>query len=231
MLSIENCQVTQVKTEEKHGYNALQVGVGLAKRNRVNKPQRVYFEKYDLPLKRHLGEFRVDADALLPIGTEITAQHFKPGQYVDVQAKSSGKGFQGAMKRWGFKGQGASHGASRSHRSLGSTGQCQDPGRVFKGKKMAGQMGNKTVTVQNLLLYAIDPKRNLLFVKGAIPGRKGTIVRVKDAIKRPAWDDPLPYPTFQLSNEEDSQLQEPLFGLAGLIRAPKGDRNPLEGFN
>ena len=190
VLWIDGCEVTQVKTAAKEGLNALQVGAGHRKPKRASLPYRGHFEANGLNVKRRVAEFRVTEDELLPVGTEITAQLFEPGQYLDVTGTTIGKGFQGAMKRHGFGGGNASHGASKSHRTLGSTGQCQDPGRVFKGKKMPGRMGGRRSTVQNAFLYAIDPVRNLLYVKGQVPGHKGNFVLVRDAIKGINFDKP-----------------------------------------
>jgi large subunit ribosomal protein L3 len=185
--------VTDVKTADKDGYAAVQLGVGRAKAKNVTKPMRGHFGKAKVTPKAKLAEFRVSADALLDPGARLSVEHFVVGQYVDVCGTSIGKGFAGAMKRWGFKGLRASHGVSISHRSHGSTGNRQDPGKVFKGKKMAGHMGNRRVTVQNLEVVGIDQERGLLLVKGAVPGARGGYVRVTDAIKR-ALPQEAPYP-------------------------------------
>ena len=193
VLKVENCQVTAVRTEEKDGYNALQLGVGSAKVKRVSKAQRGHFAKAKVEPKKKLAEFRIAADNTVEIGAELGANHFIAGQFVDVQSTSKGKGFQGAMKRHNFGGMRATHGVSVSHRAHGSTGQCQDPGKVFKGKKMAGHMGDETVTVQNLKIAAIDEEDNLILVRGAVPGGKNAWVLISDAVKKPAPEGvPLP---------------------------------------
>ena len=186
VLKVDTCQVVAQRTEEKDGYTAVQLGVGAAKVKNVSKPMRAYFAKAKIEPKRKLVEFRVTADALVDVGAEITAEHFVAGQHVDVTGSSIGKGFAGAMKRHNFGGLRASHGVSISHRSHGSTGQCQDPGKVFKGKKMAGHMGAERVTVQSLTVVDTDIERGLILVKGSVPGSKGGWVLVKDAVKRPA---------------------------------------------
>lgn len=185
VLQIEDLQVVQQMTEEKNGYTAVQLGLKNAKPSRVNKPQLGHFAKSKVEPKTHLREFCVSSENLLEVGSEVKADIFKIGQYVDIQGKTVGKGFAGVMKRHNFGGLRASHGVSVSHRSHGSTGQCQDPGRVFKGKKMAGQMGNKIRTQQNLKIVQIDADRGLILVKGSIPGSKGSVVRVIDAVKKP----------------------------------------------
>ena len=193
VLSVDNCQVVAHKTEEKDGYTALQLGVGAAKAKRQTKAMRGHFAKAKVEPKKKLVEFRVPADAMVDVGAEITANHFVGGQYVDVTGTSIGKGFAGAMKRHNFGGLRASHGVSVSHRSHGSTGQCQDPGKVFKGKKMAGHMGAARVTTLNLEVVAVDEDRGLILVKGSVPGSKGGFVLVRDAIKRAAPEG-LPFP-------------------------------------
>ena len=194
VLKLDNVQVVAQRTEEKNGYSALQLGFGAAKVNRVNKAQRAEFAKANIAPKKTVAEFRVAADALIPVGAEIRANHFVPGQFVDVCAQTKGKGFAGAMKRWNFAGLEATHGVSVSHRSHGSTGQRQDPGRVFKGKKMAGHLGDERVTIQNLQVVSVDVERNLVLVKGAVPGVDNAIVRITDAEKR-ALPAGVPYPT------------------------------------
>jgi large subunit ribosomal protein L3 len=193
VLRIEACEVVATRRPDSDGYAAVQVGIGRAKAKKVTKPMRGHFAKAKVTPKARLGEFRVSDDALLEPGTPLTVGHFVIGQYVDVCGTSIGKGFAGAMKRWGFKGLRASHGVSVSHRSHGSTGNRQDPGKVFKGKKMAGHMGDRRVTVQNLEVIGIDEDRGLLLVKGAVPGARGGYVRVTDAIKR-ALPQAAPYP-------------------------------------
>ncbi len=184
VLKLDNCQVVGQRTEDSHGYTALQLGAGNAKVKNMTKAQRGTFSVAKVEPKRELAEFRVSPDNLIDVGAEITADHFVLGQCVDVTGTSIGKGFAGAMKRHGFGGLRASHGVSISHRSHGSTGQCQDPGKVFKGKKMAGQMGNVRVTTQNIEVVKTDVERGLLLVKGAVPGSKGGWVLVRDAVKK-----------------------------------------------
>jgi len=188
VLKLDNCQVIGHKTVEKNGYTALQVGVGAAKVKRLTKADRGQFAVAKVEPKRKVAEFRVSPDNLVGIGEEIIADHYFAGQFVDVAGTSIGKGFAGAMKRHNFGGLRASHGVSVSHRSHGSTGQCQDPGKVFKGKKMAGHMGNERVTVQNLQVVKTDTDRGLIMVKGAVPGAKGGWVMLSDAVKKPVSD-------------------------------------------
>jgi large subunit ribosomal protein L3 len=186
VLKIDGCQVVAVRSEEKDGYTALQLGVGKAKVKNVSKPERERFAKAKVEPKKFLAEFRVTPDAVLEIGAELSAEHFLAGQFVDVVGTSIGKGFAGGMKRHNFGGLRASHGVSVSHRSHGSTGQRQDPGKTFKNKKMAGHLGDVRVTVQNLQVVAADAERGLLMVRGAVPGAEGGFVMVKDAAKRKA---------------------------------------------
>ena len=193
VLKIDGCQVVAVRTEEKDGYNAVQLGVGKAKVKNVSKANRGHFAKTNVEPRKKLAEFRVSADALLQPGQELSAAHFVAGQKVDVTGTSIGKGFAGVMKRHNFGGLRASHGVSISHRSHGSTGQRQDPGRVFKGKKMAGHMGDVRVTTQSLEVVVTDEERGLLLVRGAIPGAKGGWVLVRDAVKA-KLPDGLPFP-------------------------------------
>ena len=185
VLKLEECQVVAQRTEERDGYVALQLGAGRAKAKRTPAPMRGHFAKAGVPAKRVLAEFRVDADHLVEVGAEITADHFVPGQYVDAIGTSKGKGFAGAMKRWNFGGLRASHGVSISHRSHGSTGNRQDPGRVFKGKKMAGHLGDERVTVLNLQVVDVRPEDGLILVRGAVPGAKGSWILLRDAVKKP----------------------------------------------
>ncbi len=186
VLKVEECIVSNVKTLEKHGYNAIQLAsIDIEKDiKKINKPQRKTFTSINLKPKKVLKEFRVDSNNLLEIGTTLKANHFKVDQYVDASSISIGKGFAGVMKRHNFAGLRASHGVSISHRSHGSTGQNQDPGRVFKGKKMAGRMGAKKVTKQNLKIINIDEVNNLLTLKGSVPGKKNSTVFLTDAIKK-----------------------------------------------
>ena len=205
VLSLENCQVVSVRTGETDGYVALQLGAGLAKQKNVAKPQREHFAKAQVPLKMEVAEFRVADDATLDVGSTIAASHFVPGQMVDVSGNTQGKGFAGGMKRWGFGGMRATHGVSISHRALGSTGQRQDPGRVFKNKKMAGHMGDKQRTQQNLEVVRVDDERGLIFVKGSVPGSKNGWLLVRDAVKVSRHAD-APYPAGlkQAANSNDS---------------------------
>ena len=189
VLRLEKCQVVGQRTEDSHGYTALQLGAGTAKVKNLTKSERGTFAVANVEPKRQLAEFRVSPENLIDIGAELTADHFVSGQCVDVTGTSIGKGFAGAMKRHGFGGLRASHGVSISHRSHGSTGQCQDPGKVFKGKKMAGQMGNKQITTQNIEVVQTDVERGLVLVKGAVPGSKGGWVLVRDAVKKNVPDD------------------------------------------
>ena len=183
VLALEGLQVVGQRTEDRDGYVAVQLGAGSAKAKNVAKPQRGQFGKAEVEPKAIVAEFRVEADGLLDIGAEISAAHYVAGQYVDIQGKTQGKGFQGGMKRWGFGGMRATHGVSISHRALGSTGQRQDPGKVFKNKKMAGHMGDKNRTQQNLEIVGTDVERGLIFVKGSVPGSKGGWLLVKDSVK------------------------------------------------
>ena len=183
VLKVEKCEVVAVRTAEKDGYTAVQLGVGTRKAKNVTKPMRGHFAKAKVEPKAKLGEFRVGEDGLLNVGDEVHVGPFVAGQCVDVSGVSIGKGFAGAMKRHNFGGLRASHGVSVSHRSHGSTGNRQDPGRVFKGKKMAGHMGNHRVTVQNLEVFGVDPDRGLILLKGGVPGPKGGWLRVTDAVK------------------------------------------------
>lgn len=186
VLNVEGLEVVDVRTTERDGYTAVQLGTGAKKAKNTSKPLKGHFSKAKIEPKKKLAEFRVSEDCLLSVGDELSVEHFVAGQFVDVTATSKGKGFAGAMKRHNFAGMEASHGVSITHRAHGSTGQNQDPGRVFKGKKMAGHMGDERVTVQNLKVVAIDADKGLLFVKGGIPGGENAWVYVTDAIKRPA---------------------------------------------
>jgi large subunit ribosomal protein L3 len=194
VLALEGCQVTAHRTADRDGYFSVQVGSGEAKQKNVNKPQREAFAKAEVGLKQKVAEFRVEnEDGLLPVGATITADHFIAGQKVDITGHTVGKGFAGAMKRWGFGGLRATHGVSVSHRSHGSTGQRQDPGKVFKNKKMAGHMGDRQRTQQNLEVVRTDADRGLIFVKGSVPGSKNGWLLVKDAVKLPLPQE-LPFP-------------------------------------
>ena len=194
VLALEDCQVVSHRTADRDGYVAVQVGSGEAKQKNVNKPQREAFAKAEVPLKMKVAEFRLeDEQGLLPVGSHISAEHFVAGQKVDITGHTQGKGFQGGMKRWGFGGLRATHGVSLSHRSLGSTGQRQDPGKVFKNKKMAGHMGDKRRTQQNLEVVRTDAERGLIFVKGSVPGSKNGWLLVRDAVKLPLPEG-VPFP-------------------------------------
>ena len=186
VLSLDGCQVVAQKTQAKDGYVALQLGAGSRKAKNTSNAERVRFAKAQVEPKAILGEFRVSEDALIDIGAEFTADHFVEGQRVDIQGITIGKGFAGGMKRWNFGGLRATHGVSVSHRSLGSTGQRQDPGRTFKGKKMAGHYGVETVTTLNLQVARIDMERGLVFIRGAVPGAEGSYVKIRDAVKKAA---------------------------------------------
>jgi large subunit ribosomal protein L3 len=185
VLHMENVQVVAQRTSDRDGYSAVQLGAGAAKIKRVTQAMRGHFAAASVEPKRKLAEFRVTPENLIGVGEEITADHYFAGQFVDVAGTSVGKGFAGAMKRHNFGGLRASHGVSVSHRSHGSTGQCQDPGKVFKGKKMAGHMGDVRVTTQNLQVVRTDAERGLIMIKGAVPGSKGGWVTIKDAAKKP----------------------------------------------
>ena len=193
VLKVEECCVVAVRRTDSEGYNAVQLGSGKPKAKNTTNAMRGHFAKSKVDLKRKLVEFRVSDDGLLDVGAEIAPSHFVSGQYVDVTGESIGKGFAGAMKRHGFSGLRATHGVSISHRSHGSTGQCQDPGKVFKGKKMAGHMGATQVTSQNLVVVETDDDNGLILVKGAVPGSKGGWVTIKDAVKKALPKD-VPFP-------------------------------------
>jgi large subunit ribosomal protein L3 len=184
VLKLEQCQVVAQRTSDKNGYTALQLGAGAAKVKNTSQAQRGHFAVAKVEPKRMLMEFRVTPENLIEVGAEITADHFVPGQLVDVTGTSIGKGFAGPMKRWNFGGLRATHGVSVSHRSHGSTGGRQDPGKVFKNKKMAGHMGSERITTQNLQIVKVDAERGLILIKGAVPGSKGGWVMVRDAIKK-----------------------------------------------
>ncbi len=184
VLRLAQCQVVAHRTKDKNGYVALQLGSGPRRTNNMNKADRGYFGKQNVEPKRKLAEFRVSDDAVIPVGAEITADHFVAGQFVDVAGISIGKGFAGGMKRWNFGGLRASHGVSISHRSIGSTGGRQDPGKTFKNKKMPGHMGVERVTTLNLKVVQVDVERGLLLIEGSVPGAKSGWLRVRDAVKR-----------------------------------------------
>jgi len=212
VLQLDDVQVVGRREQGSDGYSAVQLGAGKAKAKNVAKPQRVAFGKAEVEPKVKVVEFRVAEDALLDVGAHISADHFVPGQLVDVAGVSQGKGFAGAMKRWGFGGLRATHGVSVSHRSHGSTGNRQDPGRVFKNKKMAGHMGARNRTQQNLEVVRTDPIRGLLFIKGSVPGHKGSWLTVHDAIKLPR-PDAAPYPAGILEELKEEEVHVPEAGL------------------
>jgi len=201
VLKLDGCQVVAHRTKDKNGYTAVQVGSGLAKVKNVTRAERGHFATAQVEPKRKVAEFRVDEQSLIPVGAEITADHFLVGQFVDVTGTSTGKGFAGGMKRWNFGGLRASHGVSVSHRSIGSTGGRQDPGKTFKNKKMPGHLGVDRVTTLNLKVIRTDVERGLILVEGAVPGTKGGWIYVRDAIKKAAPKD-LPMPgKFKLAGD------------------------------
>ncbi len=204
VLHIDNLQVVAQRTAERDGYVAVQLGAGEAKAKRVSAPMRGHFAKANVAPKRKIAEFRVAAENMINVGEEITADHYFAGQYVDVAGTSIGKGFAGAMKRHNFGGLRASHGVSISHRSHGSTGQCQDPGKVFKGKKMDGHLGAVRVTTQNLQVVRTDADRGLIMVKGSVPGSKGGWVTIKDAVKKAVPENVI-YPAGLRSMAEEAR--------------------------
>jgi len=209
VLKLGNCQVVAHRTAEKNGYVALQLGSGARKPKNVSKAERGHFAVAKVEPKRKLAEFRVTEDALIPVGAEITADHFVPGQFVDITGTSIGKGFAGGMKRWNFGGLRASHGVSISHRSIGSTGGRQDPGKTFKNKKMPGHMGVERVTTLNLKVVQTDVERGLILVEGAVPGAKGGWITVRDAIKKALPAD-VPKPgRFKLPESAGADAAEP----------------------
>lgn len=184
VLQVESCQVLAHKTEAIHGYSAVQIGFGKGRAKSLNKAEKGFYAKHQVDVKKGLKEFRVSEEDFLEVGTVLHPDHFKVGQYVDVVGTSLGKGFAGVMKRHNFGGNRASHGCSVSHRSHGSTGQRQDPGKVFKGKKMAGHLGAERVTIQNLQVVRLDSDKGLIYLRGAVPGHKGSFITMRDAVKR-----------------------------------------------
>ncbi|QIE41320.1 50S ribosomal protein L3 [Rhodobacteraceae bacterium SC52] len=208
VLQLDSLQVVGKRTAETDGYSAVQLGAGNAKVKRVSKPMRGHFAVANVAPKRKLVEFRVAPENLINVGEEITADHYFAGQFVDVSGTSIGKGFAGAMKRHNFGGLRASHGVSISHRAHGSTGQCQDPGKVFKGKKMAGHMGAARVTTQNLQVIRTDADRGLIMVKGAVPGSKGGWVTIKDAVKKPFPENAILPAALKSAAEEAKRLAD-----------------------
>ncbi len=208
VLQLDKLQVVAQRTAEKDGYTAVQLGAGTARAKRTSQAMRGHFAAASVEPKRKIAEFRVDPENLIGVGEEITANHYFEGQFVDVAGTSIGKGFAGAMKRHNFGGLRASHGVSISHRSHGSTGQCQDPGKVFKGKKMAGHMGAARVTTQNLVVVRTDADRGLIMVKGAVPGSKGGWVTVKDAVKKPLPENVILPAALKSAAEEAAKAAE-----------------------
>jgi large subunit ribosomal protein L3 len=208
VLSLDGCQVTGQRTAERDGYVALQLGAGAKKAKNTSQAMRGHFGKAMVEPKKIITEFRVDAANLIDVGAEITADHYVEGQLVDIQGTTVGKGFSGAMKRWNFGGLRATHGVSVSHRSHGSTGQRQDPGKVFKGKKMAGHYGQETVTTQNLQIVRVDAERGLIIVKGAVPGAEGSYVKIRDAVKKKAPEG-VPFPgAFRAAGSAPTQTED-----------------------
>ena len=211
VLQLDKVEVVANRTSEKDGYSAVQLGAGTAKVKRTSKAMRGHFAVAKVEPKRKIAEFRVASENLINVGEEITANHYSAGQYVDISGTSIGKGFAGAMKRHNFKGLRATHGVSISHRSHGSTGQCQDPGKVFKGKKMAGHMGAARVTTQNLQVVKTDAELGIIMIKGAVPGSKGGWVTIKDAVKKDQPNNVI-YPAALLSaskpNEKSTKNEE-----------------------
>ena len=229
VLKVENCQVVAQRTVEKDGYSAVQLGIGAPKVKNMTKAMRGHFAKAKIEPKARLGEFRVDADHLQEVGAEITVDHFISGQFVDVSGTTIGKGFAGAMKRYGFSGLRASHGVSVNHRSLGSTGQCQYPGKVFKGKKMAGHMGDRRVTTQNLEVVATDGARGLVMIKGAVPGSKGNYVELRDALKKPMPERSAEEPAAEDVPAEDMDPAEEPVAEAPPVEDGNSPEAPAEG--
>jgi large subunit ribosomal protein L3 len=208
VLKLSNCQVVGHRTKDKNGYVALQLGAGMRKTVRMPKAERGQFAVAKVEPKRKVAEFRVSEDAMIPVGAEITADHFVAGQFVDVTGTSIGKGFAGGMKRWNFGGLRATHGVSISHRSIGSTGGRQDPGKTWKNKKMPGHMGVDRVTTLNLRVVQTDVERGLLLVEGAVPGSKGGWIMVRDAVKRPLPKDAPKPGKFKLADGKDAPAAE-----------------------
>jgi len=225
VLRLDRCQVVGHRTAEKNGYVALQLGAGKRRPQSVNQPMRGHYAAVKVEPKKKVAEFRVDVDHLIPVGAELTADHFVAGQFVDVTGTSIGKGFAGGMKRHHFGGLRASHGVSVSHRSIGSTGGRQDPGKTFKNKKMPGHMGNVTVTTQNLKVVRADVERGLLLVEGAVPGAKGGWITVRDAVKRPLPKEAPKPGAFRMLSEEPAPEPKPEPKAAPKVEA-KTERKP-----
>ncbi|MGQ0526971.1 MAG: 50S ribosomal protein L3 [Alphaproteobacteria bacterium] len=225
VLKVDQCQVVALRTDEKDGYIAVQLGAGVAKVKRTSKANRGHFAKAKVEPKRKVAEFRVTNENLPEVGAELGANHFVVGQFVDVTGTSIGKGFAGAMKRHNFRGLRATHGVSVSHRSHGSTGQRQDPGKVFKGKKMAGHMGDTRVTTQNLKVVAVDLEDNLILVCGAVPGNRNGWVLISDAVKKPAPKD-APTPAGLRESAKPQKEETPAKAVAKRVT---GDLEEIEG--
>ena len=209
ILKVEGCQVVSVRTDETDGYTAVQLGAGARKANRTNKAQKGQFAKAKVAPKQKVAEFRVTQDNLLEVGAELSVNHYVAGQFVDVIGTTKGKGFAGAMKRWNFGGMRATHGVSVSHRAHGSTGQCQDPGKVFKGKKMAGHMGNVRQTTQSLKVVGVDAEEGLILIRGAVPGANQSYVLIQDSEKK-ALVDNVPFPAGLKSDDKPAEEEKPV---------------------
>lgn len=208
VLKVDQVQVVAQRTKDRDGYNAIQLGYGARKAKNVSKPMRGHFAKAKVECKETLAEFRVSEDGMIDVGASLSPAHFVKGQYVDVAGTSKGKGFAGAMKRHNFGGLEATHGISVAHRAHGSTGQCQDPGKVFKGKKMAGHMGDTRVTKQNLEVVGSDERHGVIYVKGAVPGANNSYVLVSDAVKRGTPAD-VPFPAKLIESVHMASASEP----------------------
>lgn len=227
VIQLDRCQITQVKRKEVDGYDAIQVGCGEERLRNLKKPQAGHFLKNNLPPKNDLAEFIVSPENFLPVGYFIGPRHFRIGQYVDVQSWSKGKGFQGVMKRWNFKGQGASHGNSVSHRHGGSIGNREFPGKVFKNKKMPGNMGNEKVTTQSQMVVKIDVDRSLIYIKGQVPGCISTVVKIRDAVKQAHKQYlTLEYPTW-LPPKDEQELRN----LPRIIEWEGEPQDPFETYH
>jgi large subunit ribosomal protein L3 len=220
VLKVDECRVIAQRTADTNGYTALQIGVGTAKVKNVSKAMRGHFAKAKVEPRKKVVEFRVTPDALVDVGAEITADHFVPGQHVDVTGITIGKGFAGGMKRWNFGGLRATHGVSVSHRSHGSTGNRQDPGRTFPGKKMAGHLGAEQVTTLNLQVVSVDVDKGLILIKGSVPGSDGGWVTIRDAVKRPRPKD-LPFPAAIRASGEAAPAAEPVAEVPPVEAAPE----------
>jgi large subunit ribosomal protein L3 len=239
VLALDGCQVVGHRTKDKDGYVALQLGAGSRKAKNTSKAMRSHFAKVLVEPKRVVTEFRVSDDNLIDVGAVMTADHFVEGQTVDIQGTSIGKGFAGGMKRWNFGGLRATHGVSVSHRSLGSTGQRQDPGRTFRGKKMAGHLGDETVTTLNLTIVRVDAERGLIMVRGAVPGAEGSYVKIRDAVKKALHKDaPKPgafkkpgeeAPKVDQVNDEQAVADEPVENLVAEAEAASAQENASDG--